>query len=198
MLISSQKETNHSTRSQLGLMQKQKYVIRVHSATSTSKHSLFHYKQNSVISDGRRKAKLSNHPWLFLKSVFEILEMRNDSYHFKCWLFNVYSISALKNSPSNPWKHTEVRKQTFVSLQINILNEVVWGHRGFGFMWWPMIEMPFYNIIISEKYLSFHFPIQPPSGPCLVGTRVLSESIDFIWWRCRFTDKSCQKYHIFM
>lgn len=51
-----------------------------------------------------------DHPWPYLKDMFEFTEVKGDSYRLKCLLClpRVNDISAFKNSPSNLRKHIEV------------------------------------------------------------------------------------------
>lgn len=50
---------------------------------------------------------LPEHPWTYLKSRFNISEMKKDSYHFKCY---IYCVSTYK-------KGIDIKKKTFKTIQ---------------------------------------------------------------------------------
>lgn len=110
---------------------------------ATTARSLAFIQSLAVEMAGETQEEKPAYPWPYLSLMFEILEMRNDSCDLNCLLCSSWSkfISAFKNSLSDLRKHTDICTQTFFSLYINTLNEVVWGWRGFSLMWWPMSEM---------------------------------------------------------
>ena len=68
-------------------------------------------EQNGDPRDSADKQQdIPNHPWPYLRQMFDIVGMKNDSWRMCCKLCQPkhHELLAFKNSPSNLKKHIEV------------------------------------------------------------------------------------------